>query len=304
MDSLLNPNVINALVLACIFLFGALLAVALYPRVSFIMPKGYSGTKRKDLLETNGLFRLLAPVLHFLEYNNAKVKAPAMRANLEKKILLAGNPMGLNPDEFIGLCEISAVCFATFTAMFTFLVFFKVNIFFVFTIGLLGSFFPLLWVNGLADRRTVLINRSLPYVMDLLVLSMEAGLDFIGSLERIVRGGTKGDPLREELETALKEMKMGMTRREALEAISVRVRSENLNTIISSIIQGEILGTPLARVLRIQAEMMRVRRSQNAEKLAGEAPVKMMFPLLLIFVSVFLILFGGTVVNAIRGRMF
>ena len=243
-------------------------------------------------------------MLHFLEYNNAKVKAPAMRANLEKRLMLAGNPMGLNPDELIGLCEISAVFFGAFTAMFTFLIFYKVNIFFVSIIGLLGSFFPILWVNGLADRRTLLINRSLPYVMDLLVLSMEAGLDFIGSLERIVRGGTKGDPLREELETALKEMKMGKTRREALEAISVRVRSENLNTIISSIIQGEILGTPLSKVLRIQSEMMRVRRSQNAEKLAGEAPVKLMFPLLLIFMSIFLILFGGTVVNAIRGRMF
>jgi tight adherence protein C len=304
MTGALSLQLYNYLVLGCIFLFAALLAFALYPRTPFVMPKGYMGTKRKELLERNALFKLIAPMLHVLAYNNARIKAPSMREGLEKKLLLAGNPMGLRPDEFIGLCEISAIFFAAFTALFTFAVFYKVSFFLAFMIGLLGAFFPVLWLNGRADRRTLLINRNLPYIMDLLVLSMEAGLDFIGSLERVVRGGTKDDPLREELETALKEMKMGKTRREALEAISGRVRSENLNAIISSIIQGEILGTPLSKVLRIQSEMMRVRRSQNAEKLAGEAPVKMMFPLLLIFVSVFLILFGGTVVNAIRGRLF
>lgn len=304
MESLLGTNLNNALILALFFLFGALLTIGLYPRVSFMMPKGYMGTKRKELLETSGLFKLIAPLLHILAYNNAKIKAPGMKANLENRLLLAGNPMGLNPDELIGLCEISALFFAGFAAIFMYAVFFKVSLFLCFALGVMGGFFPILWVNGKADRRTLLINRNLPYVMDLLVLSMEAGLDFIGSLERVVRGGTKDDPLREELDTALKEMKMGKTRREALEAISERVRSENLNAIISSIIQGEILGTPLSKVLRIQSEMMRVRRSQNAEKLAGEAPVKMMFPLLLIFISVFLMLFGGTIVNAIRGRLF
>jgi tight adherence protein C len=300
----LTLNLFGILVLACAFLFGILMVIALYPRKAFVMPKGYMGTKRKELLETNGLFRLIAPLLRFFEYNNAKIRVPQMKQNVETKLMLAGNPLGMNPDEFFGLCEISALFFALFTAFFMFMVFGNVSIFLVFALAIFGAFFPVIWLNGQGDRRTLLINRNLPYVLDLLVLSMEAGLDFVGSVERIVRGGAKGDPLREELDTAMKEMKMGKTRREALEAISVRVRSENLNTIISSIIQGEILGTPLSKVLRIQSEMMRVRRSQNAEKLAGEAPVKMMFPLLLIFVSVFIILFGGTVVNAIRGRMF
>jgi tight adherence protein C len=300
----LTLNLFGILVLGCGFLFGILIVIALYPRAAFVMPKGYSGTKRKELLETNGLFKLFAPILHFFEYNNAKVKAPQMKANIEEKLMLAGNPMGMNADEFLGLCETSAIFFGAFAAFFMFMVFRNVSVFLVFALGIFGGFFPVIWLNGQGDRRTLLINRNLPYVLDLLVLSMEAGLDFVGSVERIVRGGAKGDPLREELDTALKEMKMGKTRREALEAISSRVRSENLNTIISSIIQGEILGTPLSKVLRIQSEMMRVRRSQNAEKLAGEAPVKMMFPLLLIFVSVFIILFGGTIVNAIRGRLF
>jgi tight adherence protein C len=292
------------LTLVCTFLFGILIVIAMYPRGAFVMPKGYSGTKRRELLETNGLFRLLAPLLHFFEYNNARMKLPAMKANIEKKLLLAGHPMGMNPDEFIGLCEISAIFFAAFAAFFMYMVFGNVSLFLAFALGIFGAFFPILWLNGEGDRRTLLINRNLPYVLDLLVLSMEAGLDFVGSVDRIVRGGAKKDPLREELDMALKEMKMGKTRREALESVSGRVRSENLNTIISSIIQGEILGTPLSKVLRIQSEMMRVRRSQNAEKLAGEAPVKMMFPLLLIFVSVFIILFGGTIVNGIRGRLF
>lgn len=300
--SFLDP--FNLAIIGCAFLFGLIAVIALYPRASYVMPKGYSGTKRRELLETNGLFRLFAPILHVFEYNNGRIKAPDMKANIEKKLILAGNPLGMNPNEFIGLCEISGLFFAAFTAFFTYMVFYNVSLVLVFGLGIFGGFFPVLWLNGQGDKRTLFINKNLPYVLDLLVLSMEAGLDFVGSVERIVRGGVKNDPLREELDTALKEMKMGKTRREALESISTRVRSENLNTIISSIIQGEILGTPLSKVLRIQSEMMRVRRSQNAEKLAGEAPVKMMFPLLLIFISVFIILFGGTVVNAIRGRMF
>jgi len=207
--SFLDP--FNLLILGCAFLFGLIAVIALYPRSAYVMPKGYSGTKRKELLETNGLFKLFAPILHVFEYNNRRIKAPDMKANIEEKLILAGNPLGMNPDEFIGLCEVSGLFFAAFTAFFTYMVFFNVSLVLVIGLGIFGGFFPVLWLNGQGDKRTLFINKNLPYVLDLLVLSMEAGLDFTGSVERIVRGGSKNDPLREELDTALKEMKMGKT---------------------------------------------------------------------------------------------
>ena len=102
----------------------------------------------------------------------------------------------------------------------------------------------------------------------------------------------------------LQELKMGKTRREALRDMANRVNLENLSTVVAALIQAEQLGTSLGPVLRIQYEMLRLRRSQRAEKLAMEAPVKMVFPLLFIFTSVFLLLFGPVIIKAFQGKLF
>jgi tight adherence protein C len=102
----------------------------------------------------------------------------------------------------------------------------------------------------------------------------------------------------------LQELKMGKTRREALRDMASRCRIENLDTVVEALIQADQLGTSMGPILRIQSEMLRVRRSQRAEKLAMEAPVKMIFPLLFIFSSVFLLLFGPTIVRFLRDGLF
>ncbi len=102
----------------------------------------------------------------------------------------------------------------------------------------------------------------------------------------------------------LQEVKMGTTRREALINLKDRVPSDYISGLVSSVVQAEQMGTPLTNILRIQAAAIRLKRSQRAEKLAGEAPVKLIMPLLFIVGAVMLTLFGALIIRAIRGELF
>jgi tight adherence protein C len=141
-------------------------------------------------------------------------------------------------------------------------------------------------------KRHLRITRELPYNLDLLTLSMEAGLDFQPAVHTVVQKGRTGD-VTKEFGLMLKEMRMGKTRQEALRAMADRVGLTAVSQFVNALIQADRMGTSLGRVLRIQATQLRVQRTQRAEKLAQEAPVKMLFPLIAcIFPTVFMILFG------------
>lgn len=160
--------------------------------------------------------------------------------------------------------------------------------------------YPGLWLKrALADRHRK-IQKSLPYVLDLLTLSVEAGLDFMSAMQRIVSRG-KIDALSEELVRVLREIQLGKTRRNALKDMSDRVDQPDLRTVINALVQSDELGVGIASILRIQADQMRQRRFERAEKLANEAPVKMLFPLVaFIFPAVFLVLLGPIILQILR----
>ena len=136
------------------------------------------------------------------------------------------------------------------------------------------------------------IARALPYGLDLLTLSVEAGLDFPAALAKVVDKGHSG-PLAEELFVVLKELKLGKTREEALRNLARRVDLPALTSFVQALVHADRMGTPLGKVLRILSTQLRIERSQRAEKLANEAPVKLLLPLVLfIFPTLFLMLFG------------
>ena len=141
-------------------------------------------------------------------------------------------------------------------------------------------------------------------MLDVLALSVGAGLDFNGSIDRIVDKDTRQGPLIQEFRYVLQEIRMGTTRREALLNLKERVPSEYIRSLVSSIVQAEAMGTPLTQILRIQSQSIRLKRSQRAEKMAGEAPVKMIAPLMFIVAAVFLTLFGAMIVRGARGELF
>jgi len=159
---------------------------------------------------------------------------------------------------------------------------------------------PSLWLQAKVRDRHLQIQRALPFVLDLLTLSVEAGLDFMTAIKRIIdRRGV--DALNEELIRVFREVQLGKTRREALRDMSDRVQQQDIRSVTNALVQADELGVSIGAILRIQADQMRVRRFLNAEKMANEAPVKMLFPLIgFIFPAVFLILLGPIVVQVVE----
>ncbi len=160
---------------------------------------------------------------------------------------------------------------------------------------------PDLWLMGAIRRRHLSIQRSLPFVLDLLTLSVEAGMDFISALQRNCKL-RRLDALNEELLRMTKEIQVGSSRKEALRNMSERVRQPDLKAVANALIQADELGVSIGAMLRIQSEQLRSRRFDRAEKLAAEAPVKMLGPLMLcIFPAVFIILLGPILTQAMKG---
>jgi len=166
---------------------------------------------------------------------------------------------------------------------------------------MLGWIGPDIWLRTALKRRHFAIQRALPFVLDLLTLSVEAGMDFISALQRNCKL-RKMDALNEELLRMTKEIQVGSSRREALRNMSDRVRQPDLKSVAYALIQADELGVSVGTVLRIQSEQLRSKRFDRAEKLAAEAPVKMLGPLMLcIFPAVFIILLGPVLSQAMKG---
>jgi tight adherence protein C len=136
----------------------------------------------------------------------------------------------------------------------------------------------------------------MPYLLDLLTLLIEAGATFLQALEQSVHE-LEGHAAAVEFGRVLADMNMGKTRTEALESLRQRLSDDDVTSVVGSIIQAEELGTPLARIFRMQADVLRIKRTQRAESIAGEAGVKMLLPGILVMASTALIILGPFVMN-------
>lgn len=168
---------------------------------------------------------------------------------------------------------------------------------------LLAWVWPLHWLRTARARRAKSIVRALPFVLDLLTLSVEAGMDFMGAVQRNCDRRAM-DPLNEELLRMQREIQIGTTRKIALRNLYERVRVPQIRTLCTALIQADELGVSIGSILRIQAEQLRQERFERAEKLAHEAPTKMLFPLLLfIFPATIIVLLGPVVANVMKDFM-
>ena len=160
--------------------------------------------------------------------------------------------------------------------------------------------YPLMWLRATLKKRHFAIMRALPFVLDLLTLSVEAGMDFMGALQRNCNR-RRIDPLNEELIRMTREVQMGISRRVALRNMADRCRQPDLKSVSFALIQADELGVPIGPILRIQSEQLRARRFDRAERLANEAPVKMLGPLLLcIFPAVLIVLLAPILMEAAK----
>jgi tight adherence protein C len=164
-----------------------------------------------------------------------------------------------------------------------------------------GSMFPDLWLSGLVSARQDKIRKSLPYVMDLLTLSVEAGLDFIAGVYKVCEKAKQG-PLVDELAYTLREIQVGASRQQALRNLAKRVDMQEMRSFSALLIQADILGASIGPVLRAQSDLLRTQRFQAAERAGAYAATKLLFPLILfIMPAVFVVIFGPIALNFIYG---
>lgn len=155
---------------------------------------------------------------------------------------------------------------------------------------------PRMWLKGKVGARQKLVLRALPDALDLVTTCVEAGLGLDAALARVAEKSE--GPFADELSRMLRDVAMGKLRREAMTELSERIGVEELTGFINSVIQAEQLGVGIAQVLRVQSDQMRMKRRQRAERSAHEAPIKMLFPLVLfIFPSFMIVILGPAVIR-------
>lgn len=167
----------------------------------------------------------------------------------------------------------------------------------------LGYYYPLIRLNSQIEQRRRSIFRALPDFVDLLTICLEAGMGLDAALNLVVRKGQPG-PLRDELERTLKEIRVGKTRSQAMKDMARRLDMKEVTSFVVAVVQAEQIGGNLSNTLKVQSEIARESRWQKAQEMAQKAPVKMLFPmLLLIFPNIFLMIFGPILLGFILGRL-
>lgn len=257
---------------------------------------GLRGLKRARAIERNETWASLEPVVRWIGMRiNGFIPEETWRS-LDQQIGVAGDFMGLLPEELVALSLITAIVGLAIGPLLGALS--GLGGMAIVACGGFGLIAPYMTISSTAAERFKDVNRRLPYAIDLLALAMGAGLDFPGSVRQVIeKSGAPDDPMVEEFTLLLQALQVGRTRRQALEDFAERVPTDAVKEFVASIVQAETRGNPVANVLRIQAEVSRQRRSVRAEEAASKAGVQMVGPLMLVFLMILLLIMAPMVMQ-------
>jgi tight adherence protein C len=241
--------------------------------------------------------RTVRPIAARLSSSVARITSSSFSERTEKRLAMAGNPGDMRVSDWLGIKAIGAAIVAAL-----FLLFFGVlgnNLPFGILLAIVGLGIgyvgPEFWLGRRVKGRQKQILIGIPDALDLLTISVRAGLGFDAALGKVVEK-MKG-PLVDEFRRALAEVRVGKTRRDALRDIIPRTEVQPLTNFIGAIIQAEQLGVSISKVLQVQSEQLRIERRQRAEEQAAQAPIKMLFPLVgCIFPSLFVVILGPAII--------
>ncbi len=245
--------------------------------------------------------RFFRPILRRLSRLVSRNTPANVIDTTQKRLAYAGNPNNLTVADFLGIKGLVAVILAGIALVVSLVgsLSFLGAILFILVLGVLGYLLPDFWLGSKVRQRRNAIVKALPDAIDLLSISVEAGLGFDAAMQRLV---DKTDTvLTYEFARVLAEMRIGVARREALRALGERTGVKDLGVFVTAIVQAEQLGASITNVLRVQANEMRIRRRQHAEVLAHQAPIKMLFPMaFLIFPPMFVVILGPAIPTVIH----
>ena len=241
--------------------------------------------------------RMVRPVAQRLAGVTRRFTSSTQVGRTERRLAMAGNPGNMGTSEFLGLKAVVALTASS--VAFIVLGVLGQNPMLGIVMGAvaagIGFMAPEFWLGRRIRQRQRLILRAIPDTLDLLTISVRAGLGFDAALGKVtekMRG-----PVPDEFRRGLAEIRMGKTRREALRAIVARTEVAALTSFIGAVIQAEQLGVSISKVLEVQSEQLRVERRQRAEEMAAKAPIKMLLPLVgCIFPALFVVILGPAII--------
>src|SRR5437870_44847 len=288
---------------AAVSVFGAIMSIvyamfgggkrgtSMESRIQDFRSRAVSSQEDEVNLELPFGERVLRPTIEGFSRTISSVLPASVLSDIQKQLMMAGHPMTLQ-----SYLTFWGVLFSMFTGLglIMFVILpgsFFMKLIFVVMFAAFGWVFPRIWLKGKVKARQKLVIRAMPDAMDLITTCVEAGLGLDAALARVAE--KSGGPLAEELSRMLRDVAMGKMRREAMMELEQRIGVEELSTFINSIIQAEQLGVGVAQVLRVQSDQLRTKRRQRAERAAHEAPIKMLFPLVLFIFPAFLLVILG-----------
>jgi tight adherence protein C len=225
-----------------------------------------------------------------------------MIARIDAKLEKAGYPGGLRGADWVGVKLLALIGFGVLLFVLGLLLTqqFVVALLFLLVGAAIGYIAPEFWLGRKIKARSLALTLQLPDALDLLTISVEAGLGFDAALAKVVE--KMNGPLVDEFRQALAEVRMGRARREALRDVANRADAQPITNFVGAIVQAEQLGVPIAKVLQIQSDQLRIQRRQRAEEAAAKAPVKMLFPMVgCIFPTIFIVILGPAIVTVMGG---
>jgi tight adherence protein C len=245
--------------------------------------------------------RTLRPLVGRLSRTGRRLSSASSAETAEKRLALAGNPGDLRLTDWMGVKMLVGIG----TGVVLFLLFGVLSGGLVqgAFAGLIGFFIgyllPEFWLGRKIKSRQKVILKMIPDTLDLLTISVRAGLGFDAALAKVVE--KIPGPLSEEFRRALAEVRVGKARRDALRDMIPRTNVQPLSNFIGAIIQAEQLGVSISKVLQVQSEQLRIERRQRAEEMAAKAPIKMLFPLVgCIFPSLFVVILGPAIISMVK----